>query len=38
MVVYGEINIQGSSINKTPYSTISVTLCTGTSFAKKYPV
>ena len=29
------MDIQGSSINQKPYSTMSVTLCTGATFVKK---
>ena len=35
MVVWDEINIQGSSINQKPNSTMSVMLCTGPTFVKK---
>ena len=35
MVVWAETNIQGSSINQKPNSTMSVMLCTGTTFVKK---
>ena len=35
MVVQDEINIPGSSINQKPNSTMSVMLCTGTTFVKK---
>ena len=35
MVVSGEINIQGSSINQNPNSTMSIMLCTGATFVKK---
>ena len=35
MVVYDEINIQGSSINQKPNSTMSVMLCAGATFVKK---
>ena len=35
MVVQDEINIQGSSVNGKPTSTMSVLLCTGDTFVKK---
>ena len=35
MIVYDEINIQGSSINQKPNIAMSVMLCTGASFVKK---
>ena len=35
MVVWAETNIQWSSINQKPNSTMSVMLCTGTTFVKK---
>ena len=35
MVVWDEINIQGSSINQNPNNTMSFMLCMGTDFAKK---
>ena len=35
MIVYYEINIPGSNINEKPSSTMSVTICTETTFVKK---
>ena len=35
MIVQYEINIPGSSNNEEPNSTMSVMLCTGTTFVKK---
>ena len=37
MVVYDEINIQGSSFNQKPNSAMSVRLCMGAIFVKKTP-
>ena len=36
MVVQDEINIQESSINQKSNNTMSVMLCTGATFVKKY--
>ena len=38
MVVQDEINIQGSSINQKPNSTMSVMLCTEATIVKRTPV
>ena len=35
MIVQNEINIPESSINEKPNITVSVMLCTGTTFVKK---
>ena len=35
MIVYDEINIQGSSVNQKPNIAVSVMLCTGARFVKK---